>query len=209
MGVLEIESTLGLVSNDRDRFLLNQSRQQVQSHRNDGQPNTGAREQAEALFRPKQEIIEPSLPADAALAGASTRRPRVLSASAPPQIRQEHERLNSRRTELIKQQHELQAKLDVINNEMRAIDAYNAAKNGKSFGTSRSKQTHQGAGTTSTRRPEQQRAAAVGNKHAGSRPKASPDQRGIQPDEARLQHEERLRKQAGDRLMTNGQRKAG
>ena len=154
-------------------FLLNQSRQQDQIQNNDRQPNIRAREQAEALFRPKQETIEPSLPADSALAGASTRRPRVLSASAPPtaHIRQERERLNSRRTELIEQQHELQAKLDVINNEMRAIDAYNAAKNGKSFGASRSKQTHQGAGTTSTRRPEQQPAAAVGNKHAGGRPK--------------------------------------
>ena len=116
-------------------FLLNQSRQQVQSHRNDGQPNTGAREQAEALFRPKQQIIEPSLPADPALAGASTRRPRVLSASAPPtvHIRQERDRLNSRRTELIKQQHELQAKLEAIDSEMHAIDAYEAAKKGKTL----------------------------------------------------------------------------
>ena len=65
-------------------FLLNQSRQQGQFQSNDRQPNTRAREQAEALFRPKQQIIEPSLPADPALAGASTRRPRVLSASAPP-----------------------------------------------------------------------------------------------------------------------------
>ena len=188
MGVLEIESTLGLVSNDRDMFLLNQSRQQVQSHRNDGQPNTGAREQAEALFRPKQQIIEPSLPADPALAGASTRRPRVLSASAPPtaHIRQERERLNSRRTELIEQQHELQAKLDVINNEMRAIDAYYAAKNGKSFGASRSKQTHQGAGTTSTRdRNNSAPQRSVTSTPAAGR-KASPDQVGIQPDKARL-----------------------
>ena len=169
-------------------FLLNQSRQQGQFQSNDRQPNTGAREQAEALFRPKQPIIEPSLPADPALADASTRRPRVLSASAPPTayIRQERERLNSRRTELIKQQHELQAKLDVINNEIRAIDAYYAAKNGKSFGASRSKQTHHGAGTPSTRRPEQQSAPAVGTSMPPAGRKASPDQVAVQPDEARF-----------------------
>ena len=169
-------------------LLLNLSKQQVQSHRNDGQSNTGAREQAEALFRPKQQIIEPSLPADPALAGASTRKPRVLSASAPPtaHIRQERERLNSRRTELIEQQHELQAKLDVINNEMRAIDAYNAAKNGKSTGASRSKQTHQGAGTTSTRdRNNSAPQRSVTSMPAAGR-KASPDQVGVQPDEALL-----------------------
>jgi len=52
---------------------------------------------------------------------------------------------------------------------------------------------------SSTRTPEQQRAAEIGNKHAGGKPKASPDQMGVEPDEARLQREEQLRKQSADR----------
>jgi len=46
----------------------------------------------------------------------------------------------------------------------------------------------------SRRTPEQQRSAEVGRKHAGGKPKASPDQMGVQPDEARMQREEQLRK---------------
>ena len=42
------------------------------------------------------------------------------------------ERLNNARTAIFKQQNELQAKLDAIDSELRAIDAYEAAKNGKS-----------------------------------------------------------------------------
>ena len=41
----------------------------------------------------------------------------------------------------------------------------------------------------STRTPEQQRAAEAGNKHAGGKPKASSDQMGVEPDEARLRRE--------------------
>ena len=52
---------------------------------------------------------------------------------------------------------------------------------------------------TSTWTPEQQRAAEVGNKHAGGKPKASPDQMGVQPDEAWLQRQEQVRKQSADR----------
>jgi hypothetical protein len=51
----------------------------------------------------------------------------------------------------------------------------------------------------STRTPERQRAAEVGNKYAGGKPKASADQIGVQPDDARLQREEQPRKQSGDR----------
>jgi hypothetical protein len=51
----------------------------------------------------------------------------------------------------------------------------------------------------STRTPEQQRAAEVGNKYAGGKPKASADQIGVQPDDARLQREEQPRKQSVDR----------
>jgi hypothetical protein len=43
------------------------------------------------------------------------------------------ERLNSARAAIFNQQHELQAKLDAIDSEMHAIDAYEAARNGKSF----------------------------------------------------------------------------
>jgi hypothetical protein len=51
----------------------------------------------------------------------------------------------------------------------------------------------------STRTPEQQRATEVGSKHAGQKPKPpSPDQMGLQPDEARQKREAHLRK-TGDR----------
>ena len=45
-----------------------------------------------------------------------------------------------------------------------------------------------------TRISEQQRSTAVGNKRAGGKLEASPDQMGVQPDEARLQLEEQLQK---------------
>jgi hypothetical protein len=51
----------------------------------------------------------------------------------------------------------------------------------------------------STRTPEQQRAAEVGNKHAGGKPKASAEQMGVQPDEARSRREKQLREQSADR----------
>ena len=51
----------------------------------------------------------------------------------------------------------------------------------------------------SARTPEHQRAAEVGNKHAGGKPKTSPEQMGVQPDEARSQREKQLRKQSVDR----------
>jgi len=43
----------------------------------------------------------------------------------------ERERLNRTRAAIFKQQHELRAKLKAIDSEMRAIDAYEAAKRGK------------------------------------------------------------------------------
>jgi hypothetical protein len=64
--------------------LLNRPKQQHHSHGDDPRQNTKAREEAEALFRPKHRVIEPSTPTDPTLAGASSRRPRVLSASVPP-----------------------------------------------------------------------------------------------------------------------------
>jgi hypothetical protein len=46
-------------------------------------------------------------------------------------VASERERLNKQREAIFTQQHELQTKLDAINNEMRAIDAYETAKSGK------------------------------------------------------------------------------
>ncbi len=46
-------------------------------------------------------------------------------------ITRERERLHAEREAIFNQQHELEQKLAAINNEMRAIDAYEAAKSGK------------------------------------------------------------------------------
>jgi hypothetical protein len=46
-------------------------------------------------------------------------------------ITRERERLHAEREQIFNQQHELEQKLMAINNEMRAIDAYEAAKTGK------------------------------------------------------------------------------
>jgi hypothetical protein len=46
-------------------------------------------------------------------------------------IARERERLHGEREAIFNEQHELEQKLAAINNEMRAIDAYEAAKTGK------------------------------------------------------------------------------
>jgi hypothetical protein len=46
-------------------------------------------------------------------------------------ITRDRERLHAEREAVFTQQHELEGKLAAINNEMRAIDAYEAAKSGK------------------------------------------------------------------------------
>ena len=46
-------------------------------------------------------------------------------------IARERERLHAAREQIFNQQHELQTKLDAINREFTAIDAYEAAKSGK------------------------------------------------------------------------------
>jgi hypothetical protein len=46
-------------------------------------------------------------------------------------IMRDRERLHAEREAIFNQQHELENKLAVINNELRAIDAYEAAKSGK------------------------------------------------------------------------------
>src|SRR3954454_24265711 len=133
--------------------LLKDSEQQHAFHGDDGQQINRARKEAEALFRSKPKPVETSTLADPSLADTSVRKPRVLSASVPsldrkttkapissdPQtavsvsqlVHTERERLNRARAMIFKQQHELQAKLDAIDSEMYAIDAYEAAKKGK------------------------------------------------------------------------------
>ena len=46
-------------------------------------------------------------------------------------VERERQRLQAAREEIFNQQHELEQKLAAINNEMRAVDAYEAAKTGK------------------------------------------------------------------------------
>ena len=128
--------------------MLKQSEQQHPFHNGDRQQISRARNEAEALFRPKLQFIEPATPADPSPADSSARKPRILSASTPsasrvpakapissePSIRPtasgsqlahiHRERLNGARAAIFNQQHELQAKLDAIDSEMRAIDAY-------------------------------------------------------------------------------------
>ena len=48
-------------------------------------------------------------------------------------ITRERDRLHAEREAVFTQQHELEQKLNAINNEMRAIDAYEAAKTGKAM----------------------------------------------------------------------------
>jgi hypothetical protein len=133
--------------------LLKQSEWQHAFHDDDRQQINRARKEAEALFRSKPKLVEASMLTDPSPADTSVRKPRVLSASVPsldrkttkapissePQsavsvsqfVHTERERLNHARAMILKQQHELQAKLDAIDSEMHAIDAYEAAKKGK------------------------------------------------------------------------------
>ena len=50
-------------------------------------------------------------------------------------ITRDRERLHAEREAIFNQQHELEGKLAAINNELRAIDAYEAAKSGKPAST--------------------------------------------------------------------------
>src|SRR4051812_30739697 len=134
-------------------LLLKQPEQQHAFHSDDRRQINRARKEAEALFRPKLKLVEASTLADPSPANVSARKPRILSASVPPidhetvKVRDssepqtavsvsqlahtERERLSRIRVAIFKRQHELQAKLVAINSEMHAIDAYEAAKNGK------------------------------------------------------------------------------
>ena len=132
--------------------LLKQSEQHRQFHNDDRQQINNARKEAEALFRSKRRFVEPSLPADPLPTEASVRKPRILSASPLPvtrataeasisskpqpkpavsvsQLAHAHrERLKGARAAIFKQQDELRTKLNAIDGELRAIDAYEAAK---------------------------------------------------------------------------------
>jgi hypothetical protein len=132
--------------------LLKQSEHHRQTHNDNRQQINNVRKEAEALFRPKHQVVGPSLSADPSPAGEPARKPRILSASPLPvtpmvieavissepqtkhavsilQLARAHrEHLKGARAAIFKQRDELQAKLHVIDSELRAIDAYEAAK---------------------------------------------------------------------------------
>jgi cell division septum initiation protein DivIVA len=56
-------------------------------------------------------------------------------------ITRDRERLHAEREAIFNQQHELEGKLAAINNELRAIDAYEAAKTGKAAPAARQSRT--------------------------------------------------------------------
>src|SRR5262249_22843925 len=71
-------------------------------------------------------------------------------------IQQERDRLNAEREAIFTQQHELEQKLNEINREFEAIEAYEAAKTGRAV----SRSTGRSAGRTQTR-------ARLGSKREG------------------------------------------
>src|SRR5262249_43045428 len=69
-------------------------------------------------------------------------------------IARERERLNAEREQIFNQQHELEQKLAAINNEMRAIDAYEAAKTGKAPQSRQSTGRRGGGGRRGSKREQ-------------------------------------------------------
>ena len=136
--------------------MLKQSEQQHAFHNDDRHQINRARKEAEALFQPKPKVVEPPRLNDPSPTDATGRKPRILSASAPslgrttveaqtnpePQIvvsasqvaHANRELLNRARVAIFQQQRELQKKLDAIATELHAMDAYEAARRGKTFG---------------------------------------------------------------------------
>src|SRR5215218_8435206 len=114
--------------------LLKQSEYHRQTHNDNRQQIHNARKEAEALFRPKHQVVRPSLPADPSPAGEPARKPKILSAaplpvtptvieatiSSEPQTKSavsisqlacaHREHLKGTRAAIFKQQEELQAK---------------------------------------------------------------------------------------------------
>jgi hypothetical protein len=72
-------------------LLYNQSQQQHHFRGDDRQQITRARETAEALFRPKRKLIEPSVPETPPSADSSARKPRVLTIASPAPVHAERE----------------------------------------------------------------------------------------------------------------------
>ena len=132
--------------------MLKRSEHRHQNYNDNRQQINNARKEAEALFRSKHQVVGPSLSADLPPDGAPARKPRILSASPLPvtpmvieaaissepqtkptasilQLARAHrEHLKGTRAAIFKQQDKLQEKLDAIDSELRAINAYEAAK---------------------------------------------------------------------------------
>ena len=72
-------------------MLDSRSEQQHHFRGDDRQQITGAREAAEALFRPKRQVIEPSVPETPPAADSSARKPRVLTIASPAPVHVERE----------------------------------------------------------------------------------------------------------------------
>jgi hypothetical protein len=72
-------------------LLDSRSQQQHHFRGDDRQQITGAREAAEALFRPKRQVIEPSVPETPPAADSSARKPRVLTIASPAPVHAERE----------------------------------------------------------------------------------------------------------------------
>ena len=72
-------------------MLYNQSQQQHHFGGDDRQQITRAREAAEALFRPKRQLIESSVPETQSAAASSARKLRVLAIASPAPLHVERE----------------------------------------------------------------------------------------------------------------------
>ena len=132
--------------------MLKQSEHHHQNYNDNRQQINNARKEAEALFRPKHQVVGPSLSADPSPAGEPARKPRILSASPLPvtpmvieaaissepqtrpavsilQLARAHrEHLKDTQAAIFKLRGELQEKLHAIDSELCAIEAYEAAK---------------------------------------------------------------------------------
>lgn len=129
--------------------LLKQPAQQSAFSHQDHQQIDRARQEAEALFRPQSKLVNPATPRSGSV-DASQRKPRILRATAPPpgteiagaSIRRERQaafsllqlaqadrhRLSRAREAILRQQQELQARLEAIDAELRAIAACETAR---------------------------------------------------------------------------------
>lgn len=70
-------------------MLDSRSEQQHHFRGDDRQQITRAREAAEALFRPKRQLIEPSVPETPPAVDPSVRKPRVLTIASPAPVHAE------------------------------------------------------------------------------------------------------------------------